>query len=114
MRQGLANVETSVSLHDKEMLEVEINLEEIAEYIYTFKTFKSPGFDGLPAEWYQIFWYLIEYCFQQLVVEIFNYERLSSSQYKGVISLMYKSGDRDNVKDWRHITLLNVDYKSIV
>ena len=81
--------------------------------ISTFKKFKSPGLDGLPKEWYQTFWYLKRYCFQMLVVEIFDHERLSRSQYRGVISLMHKSGDRDYVKDWRPITLLNVDYKII-
>ena len=35
-KQLLANVETRVSLYDNEMLDGEINLEEIAESIYTF------------------------------------------------------------------------------
>ena len=35
-KQLLANVETMVSLYDNEMLDGEINLEEIAESIYTF------------------------------------------------------------------------------
>ena len=36
---------------------------------------------------------------------------LSSSQQRGVISLSYKKGDRLDPRNWRPITLLNVDYK---
>lgn len=28
-----------------------------------------------------------------------------------MISLLYKSGEREDIKNWRPITLLNVDYK---
>jgi len=37
-KQFLANVETRVSLHDNEMLEAEMTLEEIAEYIYAIRS----------------------------------------------------------------------------
>ena len=38
---------------------------------------------------------------------------MSSSQCKGVLSLIYKKGERENLKNWRPLTLLNVDYKII-
>ena len=34
-------------------------------------------------------------------------------KYKGVITLIYKHGDRDLLKNWRPITLLNCDYKIV-
>ena len=36
---------------------------------------------------------------------------LSLSQRRGVISLVFKRGDRLDARNWRPITLLNVDYK---
>ena len=36
---------------------------------------------------------------------------LSLSQRLGIISLVFKRGDRLDARNWRPITLLNVDYK---
>ena len=36
---------------------------------------------------------------------------LSLSQHKGVISLSFKNGDLLDIRNWRPISLLNVDYK---
>ena len=36
---------------------------------------------------------------------------LSPSQRTGILSLMYKKDDKNDLKNWRPITLLNVDYK---
>jgi hypothetical protein len=74
-------------------------------------TGKSPGLDGFPAEFYQRFWPLLG----QDYVDVMNYGysvgRLSASQRSGVITLLHKRGDRLDMKNWRPITLLCVDYK---
>jgi hypothetical protein len=36
-----------------------------------------------------------------------------NGKYKGMITLMFKSGELEVVKNWRPITLLSVDYKII-
>ena len=36
---------------------------------------------------------------------------ISLSQRRGIISLVFKRGDRLDARNWRHITLLNVDYR---
>ena len=36
---------------------------------------------------------------------------MSLSQRSGVISLSFKKGDRLDIRNWRPISLLNVDYK---
>ena len=41
----------------------------------------------------------------------FDSGSLSLSQRRGVISLSFKKGDRLDPRNWRPITLLNVDYK---
>ena len=45
--------------------------------------------------------------------EIFDQKLLSESQNRGIITLMFKSGEREDIKIWRPITLLNVDYKIV-
>ena len=37
--------------------------------------------------------------------------RLPHSQYVSVISLLYKKGPREDIRNWRPISLLNADYK---
>ena len=39
---------------------------------------------------------------------------LSASQYKGVLTLLHKGGEREDIQNWRPLTLLNCDYKIIL
>jgi len=48
-----------------------------------------------------------------VVTELLTCSKLTDSQYRGVLSLLYKSGDREMLRNWRPITLLNIDYKLI-
>ena len=48
-----------------------------------------------------------------MVKDIFRDKRLCESQYRGMITLLFKKGEREDIWNWRPITLLNVDYKII-
>ena len=52
--------------------------------------------------------YLIKHEFLNITSDILDPRTLTDSQYKGVITLIYKHGDL--LKKWRPITLLNCDY----
>ena len=41
-------------------------------------------------------------------------KKLSDSQIMGITTLLYKLGIREDIKNWRPITLLNIDYKIIL
>ena len=41
-------------------LELPLKERELETSIYKFKKYKSPGEDGITAEWYQTFWPLIK------------------------------------------------------
>ncbi len=72
---------------------------------------KTPGSDGLPVEFFIKFWDILG----ADLVEVFNSSYhdgfLPSSSCKGIITLLFKKGDRLDRKNWRPITLLNIDYK---
>ena len=84
---------------------------EIENAIKLLKIDKSPGEDGIIAEFYKEFWYLIQTELTEIILEAFADKTLSDSQYFGMISLLYKNGEREDIKNWRPITLLNADYK---
>ena len=91
-----------------------ISLEECTEVLNSFPPNKVPGNDGLPVEFYKIFWASIG----NRLVECFNVSftkgELSSSQKQAVITLIEKKDlDRCDLKNWRPISLLNVDAKIV-
>ena len=72
---------------------------------------KTPGLDGLLAEFFQRFWPLLGQDYVNTMNYCYTSGRLSASQRSGLITLLFKRGDRLEMKNWRPITLLCVDYK---
>ncbi len=113
VRDLLSNVDCKLDEHDKQMCDAELTLEECTNVVKTLKNGKSPGLDGITNAFYREYWYLIGADFMDVINEIIQREELCPSQYTGLIRLLYKSGDREDVGNWRPITLLNSDYKII-
>jgi len=72
---------------------------------------KAPGSDGLPMESYVKFWDVLGQDLVCVLSSCYRDGTLSLSQRSGVISLSFKKGDRFDIRNWRPISLLNVDYK---
>lgn len=88
-----------------------ITCSEIKKVISQLNTKKSPGPDGLPAEFYQIFNDDISEILKESYNEGLNGENMHRSFYHSIISLIYKKGDKSNIDNYRQINLMNVDYK---
>ena len=103
----------SMSLNEQEQTSCEslLTVEECREALNGMNTGKSPGIDGLTAEFYLVFWAVIG----NDLVEVLNYGfqngQLSVSQRRGLLSLIFKTGEKKDLKNWRPISLLCVDYK---
>ena len=106
-------VDDNINQVDKTMLDKPISFEELKKSVHSMKKGKSPGEDGIGAEFYQMYWEDIGGDFTDVVHEVFLEGDLSSSQKKGLITLLYKKGEREDIANWRPITLLNLDYKII-
>ena len=48
-----------------------------------------------------------------LVKDTFDEKELTPSQYKEVLTLLHKSGEWEDIRNWRPLTLLNSEYKII-
>ena len=87
--------------------------KEIVDVIESMKLGKAPGYDGLPIEFYKVFWEILKYPFISFVIESSIEGELSSSARHAVISLIYKKGDKKCLSNYRPISLTNTDYKII-
>ena len=73
---------------------------------------KTPGSDGLPAEFYKVFWNDIAEFFLKSINQGYRTGQLSVTQRRGIIKLIpKKDAEPYLIKNWRPISLLNCDYK---
>jgi len=103
-----------LSNDEKNNLDQPLSKNEVFQTIKAMNHNKSPGFDGLPVEFYIVFWNDIN----DMLIDSYNYSfengHLSLSQRNGIITLLPKK-DKDlmEIKNYRPISLLTVDYKII-
>ena len=88
-----------------------ITEEELLKAVKSMENNKSPGFDGLTTNFYKHFGPILNEKLTRVYNHAFKTGRLTVSQRRGIISLLFKKGDRTLLKNWRPVTLLNTDYK---
>ena len=104
--------DTHLDYHEAASCEGFLTEEECLEALKDMDTEKTPGTDGLPAEFYKTFWDELA----SSLISAFNYAydqgTLSVSQRRGIIKLIpKKDADPHFIKNWRPLTLLNCDLK---
>ena len=91
-----------------------LTIEEIGISIAKMPRNKTPGSDGLPADFYKVFFIKLKFLLCEVFNEAKDCGRLHLSARRGIITLLPKKDwDILLVKNWRPITLLNCDYKII-
>lgn len=106
-----SQVTRKLSQADRDLCEGDLLLSEATTAAKEMNKNKTPGPDGLSAEFYLTFWQRLG----PVLVEIFNSclenSELCESMKTSATRLVFKKGDKNNLKNWRPISLLNVDYK---
>ena len=96
------------------LCEEDLTEKDLYKSLRSMQNDKSHGNDGLTKEFYETFWDDLKEIFVNSVREAKEIGHLSTSQRQAIIKLIEKK-DRDKrfIKNWRPISLLNVDSKII-
>ena len=101
-------------LHDYKQKTCEgvLTEKECLEALKDMESDKTPGTDGLPAEFYKVFWKDISTILIKSLNFAYEKDQLSITQRRGIIKLIpKKDAEPYFIKSWRPSTLLNCDYK---
>jgi hypothetical protein len=103
------------SLSDFEQAECDkaISVKELQCALKKLPGGKSPGIDGLPAEFFRYFWDDLKGDFLDVLSESLNSEMLPELMRMSVVTLIYKKKSRQDIRNYRSIFLLCTDYKIV-
>ena len=101
-----------LTLDMKSAWEGKLRVKECFDCLQSFENCKSPGEDGLTAEFYKTFWNSVGHLLVDLLNYSYDHGELSNTQKQAIIKLIEKKGkDKRYIGNWRPISLINVDAK---
>ncbi|MEC7840051.1 MAG: reverse transcriptase family protein [Chlamydiota bacterium] len=102
-----------LSTEDSDVLDLDLDEDEIYIAVKSLNNGSAPGPDGIPAEFYKIFWPDVSFYLMKSFNYSYEQKILSPTQRQGIIKLLHKGKDlsRDELENWRPISLTNTDYK---
>ena len=110
----LKNIPAIMNVEYAQKLDKNISQHEMYSALMKMKKDAAPGLDGLTVSFYIKFWDKVGGLVYRVAVTSFENGKLTPSQRRGVVQLIPKKArDLLEVRNWRPITLLNVDYKII-
>uniref|UniRef100_A0A8C5Q7A1 Reverse transcriptase domain-containing protein n=3 Tax=Leptobrachium leishanense TaxID=445787 RepID=A0A8C5Q7A1_9ANUR len=103
---------TKISSAARESLTAPIRIEELSAALKALKNGRCPGPDGLPLEYYKCFSNILSPLLLRLFQELDGTKQLHSRTLMASIAVIPKAGkDHTDCKNYRPISLLNVDTK---
>ena len=116
-KEGIQDWQSQIDIQklqdsDRDNLEGYITYEELTRAAKAMKNNKSPGSDGFPVEFFKFFWNDLGHFILRCINESYDAGEFSFTQRQGIITCLPKpEKDKQFLKNWRPITLLNVIYK---
>ena len=106
-------IDMTVTDESKQTMDQNMTHEELDGSKSKMKGNTSPGEDGIIPEFYEDNWDILKNDFYEMTTYALRSGSLPRSHYLAGIILLYKKGLREELKNWRPISLLNIDYKII-
>ena len=107
----LSNVKKTLKSDQREKLDQIITKEELLSAVMRLQRNKSPGPDGIPAEFYQRFWPFIQDIYFDFICGVKN-SAFPIGKNTSITTLVYKDkGEVFLLANYRPIALMNVDVK---
>ncbi|KAJ3603143.1 hypothetical protein NHX12_030886 [Muraenolepis orangiensis] len=111
LSEGFCNGLPQVSEEANSQLEGPLTIQELQTALQGMQGRRAPGIDGLSVEFYRAYWDVLS----NDLLDIFNESLASGSMpvscRRAVITLLPKKGNLQDIKNWRPVSLLCVDYK---
>lgn len=92
-----------------ELLDKPLALEELQAAVGGMQNGRTPGIDGLPVEFYKVFWTVIGQDLLDMLNASISEGKLPLSCRRAVLTLVPKKGDLTDIKQWRPLSLLCID-----
>ncbi|KAJ4933329.1 hypothetical protein JOQ06_030161, partial [Pogonophryne albipinna] len=111
LSEGFCNELPQVSEETNSLLEGPLTIQELQTALQGMQGRRAPGIDGLSVEFYKADWDVLSHD----LLDVFNESLASGSMpmscRRAVITLLPKKGNLQDIKNWRPVYLLCVDYK---
>lgn len=111
MNEVVNKINNKLEDNDSVRCEMPLSLSEIEQAIMKLNKNKSPGADGLPAEFFQEFKEMLGPLLLTLYEQMDTEQRAPASFTEGIVTLIFKKGEKKLLSNYRPISLLNTDYK---
>ena len=102
-------------LYDVKVLQCQqVNKNDLKLAMKGMSNNKTPGNDGIPIDFYKVFWNYLELPFYDMMKQCYEENIMHDTARMGILNLIPKPNkDSRYIKNLRPITLLNADYKII-
>ena len=110
-KRALDSINKIIPLQLRNNLTRELQAKEISDAIANLAAGKAPGNDGLSIDFYKKFESMLTPKLLQLYTFSYTHASLPPTTRSSVISLLHKKKEKDNIKNYRPLSLTNNDYK---
>ena len=108
------NITKTLTDHERTLLDKDLTLQELTESLRDMKKGKTPGSNGFSVDFFRCFWNPLGTLLYRAFKYCYSIGDILPTHRESIITLIPKAARLNHqLRGWRPISLLNVDYKII-